>query len=608
MNLLMRLGQIRRSARPRPGSKKRPRYGLAVEALEQRLVFSADLGITTSSSGRSITATGDLLFDFGVKNSGPGDASMVVFTDTLTLPAGAMIVSETSSAGSATISGNTVTANLGTLASGASATLTVGIKATMRGHYSHALDVTSPTPDPTPNNKTTSTFDLRGPDTVTLTPSTNAPRLNQPLTLTAQVRPPAGLGLPTPTGTAMFFDGTTSLGAANLDASGNASFFVPSVGLGHHVYSVSYSGDNAGGLPNYSPNGANAAVYVTDQLKYNFSGGLADDLTVYGQVSGNLYGFKSLTRASGYDPTKAIVFTNQTVGFGNAASIPVAGDYFGDGKLAYGIWSPDGHGFMILQVISSVDPTKFLSIDFGLLSDVPVVADVDGDGKADFGVFGPDPHLGYRYDFLLSTKNFDTGQALIFNNYGFGYGTPDASPVVADFDGSGHAGFGVYIPSGTGGTFTYTNVAIPQQTVSFVVNPPATVFIQRTFGFSTDKPMAADYDGDGKADLALYGQDPRTGRFRYDILTSTSNFNKDVYFDNAGLGYGFSASIPIMANYEGNGFADFGVFQPGANNVGSFIFQDVMVGHGVVYPSPAPAALLPVTAPTFLLAKKVRGQ
>jgi streptogramin lyase len=433
--------------------------------------------------------------------------------------------------------------------------------------------------------------------------STSSAILGRPLILTATIRRIAP-GSGAPGGMVTFLDGTTLLQSVMLDPTGHATLSVSNLSLGTHAISVSYSGD-----PNdVLSKSAAIQVHVGDQAG-DFDGDGKADLAVYGKVPGtNLFGFTILMSSSGFSTSQEVVWDNQGFGFGNASSIPVVGDYFGDGKAAHAIFTPDGRGFMLFQAISSVNPARAMSVSFGLATDVPVVADVDGDGKADFGVYGPDPNLGYRFDFLLSSKGFDPKQPLIFNNYGFGYGLPGASPVVADFDGSGHVGFGVYIPSGTTGTFTYTNVTIPTGTTGPIVNPPASYYFARIYGFSNDVPMAVDYDGDGKADLALYGLDPRTGRYRYDLLTSSTNFSiaQHVYFDNAGLGYGYSGSTPVMADYEGNGHADFAVFQPDGNGSAEYVFQDVGVGHGVVYDF-APMADLPVTAPLFLLARKVRG-
>jgi Bacterial Ig-like domain (group 3) len=445
-------------------------------------------------------------------------------------------------------------------------------------------------------------------------PSTTA-TLHQSITLSVTVSAPAGFAVPV--GSIMFFDGATPLGPATLNASGKASLVVSTLGLGQHSITASYAGNSS----DVATTSTATPLYVTDLVKEDFLGDGKDDLTYFGIIpgTGGLYGFTTLTAASGFNPAKAIVWDNNGHGFGNSASIPVPADYFGDGRAAYAVWQPDGHGYMELYAISSVNPAHGIAVDFGLTTDLPVVGDVDGDGKADFGVYGYYPGVGYRFDFLLSSRTstaypfgFDPNQRFIFDNYGHGavYGSPTATPVVADFDGSGHAGLGVYLPTGTTSTFYYDNFAIPKGT-GFVVDPPETFTMVRTFGYSTDVPMAVDYDGDGRADLAVYGLNPITGTYRYDVLLSSTNFNtsEDVYFDNnSAYGYGYSASIPIMADYEGTGHDDFGVYQPDGKGGATFYYQIRANNQGKVYDVVPSSVDLPVSGPTYLLARRVRGQ
>ena len=54
-----------------------------------------------------------------------------------------------------------------------------------------------------------------------------------------------------------------------------------------------------------------------------------------------------------------------------------------------------------------------------------------------------------------------------------------------------------------------------------------------TFGLAEDKPVPADYDGDGKTDIAVFR--PSTGVWY--LLQSTSGFS--------GLQWGVSTDIPI---------------------------------------------------------------
>ncbi len=444
-----------------------------------------------------------------------------------------------------------------------------------------------------------------GPDaTVALaSASTTSANVGQSVILTATITVAApGSGIPT--GMVTFLDGSKSLGSVMLDPTGHATLPITTLGLGTHSITVSYAGVAADG-PSQSPA---ISVYVGDTVKADFDGDGKADLVVFGLIPGtNLYGFTIKTSSSGF--TQTTVFDNAPYGFGNAYSIPVVGDYFGDGKAAYAIWYPENNGLMHFLAVSSVNPSKIINLTFGLATDLPIVGDVDGDGKADFGTFGNFPGLGYRYDFLLSSRNFDINQRFIFTNYGYGFGIPGSTPVLGDFTGVGHDGLGSYFPgSGPGalGTLYFLNFTIPQGT-GFVINPPPIATLVKTFGYSTDTPIAVDINGDGKSDLAFYGLDPRTGKYRYDVLTSTSNFTQDVYFDNGGLGYGYAGSYPTIADYEGTGKADISLFQPDGHGGAFYAFQDAALGYGVLYDFATPTEV-PVDAPAYVLARRIRGQ
>ncbi len=337
----------------------------------------------------------------------------------------------------------------------------------------------------------------------------------------------------------------------------------------------------------------------------DFDGDGKADLTVYGQIAGtSLYGFTTLTSSSDY--TQSIVWDNSGAGFGNDYSIPVIGDYFGEGKPAYAIWYPLNNGLMQFLAVSSVNPSEVINVTMGLSTDLPVVGDVDGDGKADFGVFGYYPGLGYRYDFLLSSRNFDVSQRFIYSNTPYGYGTSTSSPVVGDFDGTGRDGLGYYQPSNGGGTFIFVNFSFPRGS-GFVTTATPTDFFEVNYSGPPAIPIAVNYDGDGISDLAFFGANSG-GYYGFTILTSSTHFNqsRSIYFDYNGNGFGYSASIPTMADYEGDGIDDFSVYQPDGSGNAYFYLND---GTGQVLGSIlGGAADLPVNAPAWMLAEKVRAQ
>ena len=423
---------------------------------------------------------------------------------------------------------------------------------------------------------------------------------NQPVTLTAffqAVSPSYGI----PTGYVNFFDVTggtiKALGSVRLTNSGtttSATLVSSSLGAGKHSVYVTYAGDAS------DSGSASARASFTVGASANqvdLDGDGKADISVYGLIGNSgKYGFQTVTSSSGFNTNQTIIFNNNGYGFGNSTSIPVTADYFGDGKSAYAVWTPNNGG-MTFAAISSVNPGKSLSINFGGPSDVPVIADVDGDGKPDFGIYGYQPGLGYRFDFLLSTDNFNVNQQSVFNNNGYGYGNATSVPVVADFDGSGRAGFGlVTASSSTSSFFTY-------------ISPSSGVSFSRSIGGAGQVATSVNYDSDGKADLALYGINPSTGLYGYQILTSSSNYNPSsiVTFDNNGNGYGNASAIPILGDYQGIGMADLGLTYLN-NNSGSeaYLYQSNQTGPGV-FLTLGTTNDIPLSTPAYLRAKLVRA-
>ena len=95
----------------------------------------------------------DLTYTILVTNAGPNTATGVIVTDAL--PAGAAFVTATTTQGTASESGGVVTATLGDLASGATATVTITVRPTAAGTLSNTASVAGQQPDPDPGNNTT---------------------------------------------------------------------------------------------------------------------------------------------------------------------------------------------------------------------------------------------------------------------------------------------------------------------------------------------------------------------------------------------------------------------------------------------------------------------
>ena len=120
------------------GNEDDPNMANNTLTVQTPVTADADLAITKTGSPNPVDAGKPLVYTLTIVNNGPSNGAGVTVTDTL--PAGVVYASSTASQGSASDSGNVVTANLGSLAVGATATVAITVDVDSRHcrqHHQH---------------------------------------------------------------------------------------------------------------------------------------------------------------------------------------------------------------------------------------------------------------------------------------------------------------------------------------------------------------------------------------------------------------------------------------------------------------------------------------
>ena len=130
----------------------------------------ADVGVVKTASPAAVAVGGTVTYTSVVTNNGPGVATTVAFTDVL--PAGQTLVSVSTTRGTCTGT-TTIACAIGTLAVGSSATVVIGVRATVAGTFMNTVTIGADQADQNvgANNSSGASVTVTAPPTTT-TPTT----------------------------------------------------------------------------------------------------------------------------------------------------------------------------------------------------------------------------------------------------------------------------------------------------------------------------------------------------------------------------------------------------------------------------------------------------
>jgi len=140
------------------------------------------------------------------------------------------------------------------------------------------------------------------------------------------------------------------------------------------------------------------------------------------------------------------------------------------------------------------------------------------------------------------------------------YGNSTDKLVAADYDGDHQTDFAVYRGNGEWHVLGSTEGSSV-----------------RVFGLASDIPQPGDYDGDGRADLAVYRQSDST----WYLMQSTAGF--------AAIRFGIPTDIPEAADYDGDGRMDIAVYRGGTWYINGSTAGFSAIQFGLVGDRPVPA-------------------
>jgi uncharacterized repeat protein (TIGR01451 family) len=578
---------------------------------------ATDLAVGVVASPTSVGIGGQVTYTVTVTNKGTASDTNVVLTDTL--PGGVTFISATPSQGTASQQAGTVTAGLGSLAGGASATVTIVVQSTAGGTLTDDASVTGDLTDVDLSNNSASASATAIAITdlsVTLAASPDPSDVGGTITYTAHVTnagpsPATGVtltdvlpdgetfvsanpsqGVVTPNG------GTVTVVFGSLAPGATATVtLVAQVGAAGPLFnSVSVQGNETD--PDASNNAASVQTTAINAGALQFQTGtpsvseLAGTVTItvvrangsqgpatvhYATSDGSAHAGQEYLATSGDlqfadgETTKTFPITilHDNLALGsttvNLTLSSATGAILGNPSTAtLTILDTDvaGHVQLTAAAYQARETSRAVTITVtragGSAGGVTVRYSTGGGTARQFVDYTPTSGV-LTFGLGETTKTFtipiiDDGRrglnktlGIVLSGLGGGasLGTPgaailtivddDRGPTAGDFDGDHKADLALYVPA-------TAQALILQSSGGVRVTPLGSPVVSI--------PVSADYDGDGKTDPAVFN----STNGLWTVLKSTGGTRSIIW--------GRAGDVPVPGDYDGDGKADFAVYRP----------------------------------------------
>jgi Trypsin/FG-GAP-like repeat/FG-GAP repeat len=233
--------------------------------------------------------------------------------------------------------------------------------------------------------------------------------------------------------------------------------------------------------------------------------------------------------------------------FAAGQEIPLAGDFNGDRKTDIVTFTRGDSGLAIVSLSngSGFEPATTWHGHFVLGDEVPAVGDFNGDGRDDIAVFT----RGERADVFVSLSDGTkfVQDAWKWHDY---FAAGQEIPSVGDFNGDGKTDIVTFTRGDSG-------LAIVSLSTGSGFEP-ATTWHSR-FALGDEVPAVGDFSGDGRDDIVTFTRGELGDVFVG--LSDGATFDKDT--SKWHERFALAGEIPAVGDFNGDGKADVAVFTRG---------------------------------------------